>query len=202
MSVWEGGISGEACGCYFDCEETESGGKHAVIGLIDETAGNAELLENYVSSMVNNVCVVQMEGIEDDLIRLVCTYRSGYQQRVAVDRGTLVLRELEYRFDDTAPSSVTCLEYLDPPSFDFLDGWNGELRTVTAVWEDAMFNERGEFDPQVRTEFARIPADWEYMPYPARWDEYTVYMNEGYTKLYEYPGDGVDYTIYLTTAKG
>ena len=65
-----------------------------------------------------------------------------------------------------------------------------------------MFNERGEFDPQVRTEFARIPADWEYMPYPARWDEYTVYMNEGYTKLYEYPGDGVDYTIYLTTAKG
>ena len=142
VSVWEDKISGEICGCYFDCEETESGETRAVIGLIDETAGNPELLENYISSMLDNVCVVQMEGIEDDLIRLVCTYRFGYQQWVAVDRGTLVLRELEYRFDETVPPSVTCLEYREnPPDFGFLDGWDGELRTVTSVWEDALFNE-------------------------------------------------------------
>ena len=27
-------------------------------------------------------------------------------------------------------------------------------------------------------------------------------FNEDYTKLYEYPGDGMDYTLYMTTAKG
>ena len=39
-------------------------------------------------------------------------------------------------------------------------------------------------------------------PWEARWGDYTIYMNEGYTRPYSYPGDGVDYTLWLTTAKG
>jgi len=27
-------------------------------------------------------------------------------------------------------------------------------------------------------------------------------MDHGHTSLYQYPGDGVDYTLYLSTAKG
>ncbi len=29
-----------------------------------------------------------------------------------------------------------------------------------------------------------------------------AYFDEGYTKEYKYPGDGVDYTIYATTSVG
>ena len=31
---------------------------------------------------------------------------------------------------------------------------------------------------------------------------FAAYLDEGYTQEYEYPGDGVDYTIYVTTAVG
>ena len=47
-----------------------------------------------------------------------------------------------------------------------------------------------------------LPGDWEYLPYEARWGEYTAYTNPDYIGPYAYPGDGVDYTLYLTTAKG
>ena len=51
-------------------------------------------------------------------------------------------------------------------------------------------------------ETVELPADWEYIPAEGRYGDYTIYMNEGYTQPYFYPGDNVDYTLYLTTAKG
>ena len=76
------------------------------------------------------------------------------------------------------------------------------MRTVTTVWEDYVPGDGESFERTERTEFARIPADWEYLPYEARWGDYTAYANAGFTEAYSYPGDGVDYSLYLTTAKG
>ena len=56
--------------------------------------------------------------------------------------------------------------------------------------------------PHVREETVELPGDWEYLPAEGRYGDYTIYMNAGYTQSYFYPGDNVDYTLYLTTAKG
>ena len=82
-------------------------------------------------------------------------------------------------------------------ALEFLDSWDGPMRAVTVHWEEFPNGVRVTRDEKVR-----IPADWEYLPRQGRWGDYTVWMNEDYTKLYEYPGDGMDYTLYLTTAKG
>ena len=68
---------------------------------------------------------------------------------------------------------------------------------MNLIWED-WYNG----GPHIRRETIAVPADWEYLPWEARWGDYTIYMNEGYTQPYSYPGDGVDYTLWLTTAKG
>ena len=75
-----------------------------------------------------------------------------------------------------------------------MNGWDRELRTVTLMWED--------WPSPPSAETAEIPMDWEYLPYEARWGNYTAYLNENYTGEYAYPGDGVEYTLYLTTTKG
>ena len=46
----------------------------------------------------------------------------------------------------------------------------------------------------------RVPKTWEYIPF--EFYEYNCWMNEGYTREYKYPGDGVNYTLYLTEAMG
>ena len=103
------------------------------------------------------------------------------------------------RIDEETPPIVTGFFYgATPPEAKYLDSWKGPMRHITLHWED--WRSGG---PSLRTETVEVPADWEYLPWEARWDDYTIYMNEGYTKLYAYPGDGTeDYELYLTTAKG
>lgn len=85
-----------------------------------------------------------------------------------------------------------------PPEAKYLDSWEKPMRHITLHWEEWL-----DSRPHVWTETIEVPADWEYLPWQARWDEYTIYMNAGYTKPYTYPGDGTeDYDLYLTTAKG
>ena len=193
-------LGGEYRGCLFEYDE-EAG--RAVVGYIehDKDAGS---LDASVSDYLAGVVIVQLEKEEDDLIWLVCTFRGGYSERVAVDRGTLALRVIDYSDGDSLPSGVIRFDYMKPaPAYDFMQSWDGALRTVTAVWEDFEYDEEAdEWETVTWTDTDLLPADWEYLPYSARWDLYTAYLNEGYTQPYAYPGDGVDYTLYLTTAKG
>ncbi len=203
LSVGEGYLGGEYRGCYFDYEDAGDGVKRARIGSFREDAGSLELLDHYVSDFLTGVCIVELDREEDDLLWLTCTFRGGYRETAAVDRETLVLRELDYVYDPAFPPSVTQIDYAEPTlDCSFLDSWDGEQRTVTAIWETCLWNEEGDYTPEIRTEFHRVPADWEYLPYEGRWGEYTVYRNAGYTESYEYPGDGLDYSLYLTSAKG
>lgn len=204
VSYGEDYLGGEFHGCYFEVEKAEDGTERPVVGRIAEDGESEAFLDAYLTDYLSNIVIVSLEKEEDDLLWLACTFRGGYRERIAVERGTLVLRAIDFSSGDMLPPSVLAFECMKPaPDYPFLESWDGEMRTVTTVWEDYVLDEEThEWAPVVHTTFTRLPADWEYLPYEARWGEYTAYLNEGYTEPYVYPGDGVDYTLYLTTAKG
>ena len=79
-----------------------------------------------------------------------------------------------------------------------LDDWNGEKKTVTVVFETYKDGE-----PVKYTEEYKVPVNWEVIADNNLYDTvFAAYLDEGYTKEYKYPGDGVDYTIYVTTSVG
>ena len=140
---------------------------------------------------------LRLDRIEEDLIWADCLYRGGYRQKLAFDRGTLVQRELVVLSEEGEVLGSNCYDYTQEPDFRFLDSWDEALREVTVTWES--FNGQ---EPTRYTETVSIPADWEYLPYEVRWGDYTAYNNEDYIGEYEYPGDSLDYELFLTTAKG
>ncbi len=191
----DGTCSGLFRGCWFDYDELPGGGRRARIGAISPEKTGRDGLGAGICDYFANVAAIRLDCFDGDLIRLFCDMRVGETVSMAVDRGTLVLREVSYRYSEDYEPSVVVLEYLDPaPDCEFLNGWDRELRTVTLMWED--------WPSPPAAETAEIPMDWEYLPYEARWGNYTAYLNENYTGEYAYPGDGVEYTLYLTTTKG
>ncbi len=109
-----------------------------------------------------------------------------------------MLRESRFRYGEDSGLVTTIYDYKSPPpELPFLDSWDKPLRTLILHWENFEGSELKTW-----TETVRVPRDWEYLPYEGRWGNYTVYLDEGYTKPYVYPGDGPGYTLYLTTAKG
>ena len=185
-------------GAFFSLQKRENGRLLASIEDFDPDYTNPEARDGYLTDYLNGITEMRFEKIEGDLIWTECTAAGGLRERVAVDRGTLVLREVHVFYSEELPPSVTCFLYDSTgPALEYLDSWDGPMRTVTVHWEEFPDGVRVTRDEKVR-----IPADWEYLPRQGRWGDYTVWMNEDYTKLYEYPGDGMDYTLYLTTAKG
>jgi hypothetical protein len=198
LRTGENYVEGEYNGCWFFYEPSEDGVMRARIAGFDETCGDEEDRGDYVSNYVNGAAIVNFDRIDGDLIRTHMTFPGDWNEDVALDRGTLVLREMSSRIDEeTDPIVITFRYDVTPPAAAYLDSWGKPLRRVTMVWEDWY-----DGGPHVREETVEIPADWEYVPWEGRWGDYTIYMNEGYTQTYAYPGDNVDYTLYLTTAKG
>lgn len=196
VTVGEGTISGQYRGCLFDCTEQEDGSMRACVGLFGESL-DWEKLDDYIQSYFADVRVMELDRIEGDLIWTRCICLGGMEESLAFDRGTLVLREMTVNGGSFPPSETAFTYTEQEPEFSFLDSWEGPLRQVTIHWESYSEGQRS-----VSTETVTVPADWEVYPYAAAWGAYTAYMNEGYTQLYAYPGPNVDYTLYLTTAKG
>lgn len=191
-------IVGQYRGCYFEYARGVDGQLRAVISGFGPDAANPEVRDTYISDYLNGAAIIKLDRIDGDLIRTHVDYKGDWQQDIAFDRGTLVLREMVHRIDEETEPIVNTFTYDEqPPAFSFLDSWDRPLRHVTLVWED--YYNGG---PHVRRETVELPMDWEYLPDEGRGGDYTVYMNEGYTQLYFYPGDNIDYTLYLTTAKG
>ena len=192
----EGSLSGQYHGCLFDCVAQDDGTMRPCVGLFGERL-RWEDLDAYIQGYLTDVRVLELDRIEDELIWTRCTCLGGMKESLAFDRGSLVLREMVFDGEDLPPSA-THFSYTErEPAFPFLDSWEGPLRQVTLNWESFSEGQRS-----LATETVSVPADWEVFPYAASWGDYTVYLNEGYTELYAYPGPGVDYTLYLTTAKG
>lgn len=193
-----GYCSGQYLGCWFDYEPDEDGVARARIGAFDDAAGSWESLNNTLLENFRDASALRLDRIEDDLIWADCLYRGGYRQKIAFDRGTLVIRELMVLSEEGEVLGSNCYDYsAAEPEFAFLDSWDKSLRDVTVTWESFENGEQTLF-----TETVSIPVDWEYLPYEGRWGEYTVYNNTEYIGEYEYPGDNTDYELFLTTAKG
>lgn len=194
----DGVIHGEYRGARFDYGPDETGVVRARIGSFDESAGSLEANDTILTDLFSMAAVMKYEGTDGERIRIRSVSEYGYRDDFEISRGTLALLREAYYYNGDEPVSVVTVSYPDTlPDFSFLDGWDKPLRRVTGVWEDFY-----DGDVHVREEVYELPGDWEYLPWEGRWGDYTIYMNTGYTRSYFYPGDGMDYTLYLTTAKG
>lgn len=198
LSGVEGAYSGEIHGCSFDYGETEDGTSRARISNIDTADQIWETMDSFLLDYCHMPVLLRLNRVEGDLIWADAVYSGGYRQKLAFDYGTLVLREVVSLSEAGVVLGSTVFEYLNPaPQPDFLKSWDSPLRTVHVVWESYPDGIR-----ELRREDIEIPADWEYLPYQAVWGDYTAYTNEEYLGDYAYPGDGTDYTLFLTTVKG
>ena len=80
--------------------------------------------------------------------------------------------------------------------FGIFDSWNGDYREITVVEE--FYTPDGEVADGAHT--IRAPKNVEY--YPVYDEEVCIYLSEGFRNEYSYPGNDIDYTIYVTNAKG
>lgn len=198
LNVTQGLIYGEYRGAYFEYGRDEDGVLRARVSGFDGHAGSAEANDTLLTDLFASAVTMEAAGTDGDDLRIRALTEYGYRQEFLINRGTLALQREDYYFDGDEPASSVLISYpAERPDFAFLDAWDEPLRRVTVVWED-FSDGRQNVHEQVYT----LPGTWEYLPWEGRFGDYTIYMNAGYTRPYFYPGDGIDYTLYLTTAKG
>lgn len=185
-------------GCGFVREADETGALRTRVSDIDVSFARDDYNEAWLSCWLEDIALLELGEIADGVIRAKGVTEWGYPIELCVDYGTLALREVNFYSADGARTGGIRADYTAAlPDFSFLDAWDEPLRKVTVIrenWENGA--------PELSTNVYELPADWEYLPWEGLYGEYTIYMNEGYTESYAYPGDGQDYTLYMTTAKG
>lgn len=191
-------LSGEYRGCVFVREADEKGVLHTRVSFINDDPEAETYNNNWLTGWLDGIAVLTLEKIEDGVIRAGGVTDWDTALTLELDYGTLALRKLSYYSEDGQRMGGVEVHYdAALPEFSFLKSWDEPLRKVTVVREDWTSGAR-----DLSTTVYKLPADWEYLPWEGRFGEYTIYMNEGYTQPYAYPGDGADYTLYMTTAKG
>ena len=176
----------------------DGAGSRVLVGTIDPPDAAEETFNRALSDVFSDLVRMELVRTGDEIVVLNCKTRSGTWVIMTVNRLTLWIQQLDGIAEDGSLLYRYTFRYdRQPPRFSLLDAWNGPLKTVTLVWEDFRTGILEKW-----TEFVRLPADWEVLPYEGRWGDYTIYLDHGHTRLYHYPGDGVDCTLYLSTAKG
>ena len=136
------------------------------------------------------------------------TISSGYEENgyvsrsdVVMDKGTFRIFEINRTFEYTEEGGGTSLvrwnasyEYsndLELPKdlAGLISEFKGKTRKVTVV------DLNGELASGTVT--YDVPVSWEFSQYEGH-----TYMDENCSKPYEYPGDDIDYTIYISFAVG
>ncbi|MBQ7957862.1 MAG: hypothetical protein IJ279_07470 [Clostridia bacterium] len=121
-----------------------------------------------------------------------------YVQRVCyVDKNNLNIMKVVHVNDDIVVEKEYV--YNEPVELmNILDDWDGKMKKVTVVSETDKDGKTVK-----HTKRYEVPYNWEVIADNNLYDTvFSAYLDEGYTKEYEYPGDGVDYTIYATTSVG
>ena len=176
----------------------DGAGSRVLVGKIDPPDAAEENFNRALSYVFSDMVRMELVRTGEEIYVLNCKTRSGSRVIMTVNRLTLWIQQLDGIAEDGSLLYKYTFRYdQQPKRFPLLEAWDGPLRTVTLVWEDFRTGVLIRW-----TDFVRVPADWEVLPYEGRWGEYTIYMDHGHTSLYQYPGDGVDYTLYLSTAKG
>ena len=166
----------------------------------DNATGKVSVMPADTSSdwLDDYIAIMRLPDEGTDLIRLTCTEEEeifyvdyGSSSTVyTIDRGTLALKKTELFDENDESYFMAKFSYGDKLSEpDTIAAWKGPLRTVSLK----LLYSDGE---TLGLSFA-IPVDWEFDVYEyCPWG--TAYLDEGCTELYEYPGDGIDYTIFVS----
>ena len=113
------------------------------------------------------------------------------------DKETLELREYNFvLFDDTTGSTVVHFNKpLSEKCSEVIEIMDGERKSITVK------SELYDFDEVIRNEVVlSIPSEWKLELLAGV--EIALYSNEEQTEIYEYPGHGIDHTIYVTNSLG
>ncbi len=191
-------VSGEYRGCSFVREADDKGVMRTRVSFIHDSPDGEDYNNGWLTNWLDGIAVLTLDSVGDGVIRGRGVTEWDSSLTLTLDYGTLALQELNsYSESGERLSGVEVHYDAALPDFSFLDAWDGPLRKVTVVRED--WRGGGQ---SVSTTVYELPADWEYLPWEGQYGEDTIYMDEGYTRPYAYPGDGQDYTLYMTTAKG
>ena len=175
---------------YFD-----DGTMHARLDINTMTETPTFPHDARLSDYFNDVTVQLAEEGEDCYTFNVENAERTYTNIITVDKETLAIQKIVYFNPDgnSFETKVRYDAYVD--GIELLDGWSGEFKTVTIVSDIVL--ENGKSNVTVEK---RIPVLWELIPYA--YEETALYLDADSTVEYQYPGDGKDYTVYITNTMG
>ena len=143
------------------------------------------------------------KGSQGDTIKVTAPLseeelESGPADVYILDRQTLHLLEYSYINKDGEPLITGEFQYGigDKGLTDkYISAWD-KTRRINFEYEKIT----GSGEPEYETLSILVPATWEVVPV---YEETTyLYMDRELTKPYKYPGDGKEYTVYVTNAAG
>ena len=174
-----------------------------IVGQLNTTTYKSTESSFRDTSFINPQALIR--SIEDlgDTIKVTAPLseeelESGPADVYLLDRQTLRLLEYSYINEDGEPLVTGEYQYGagDKGLTDkYISAWD-KTRRINFEYEKIT----GSGEPEQETLSILVPATWEVVPVYE--EETFLYMDRELTKPYEYPGDGKEYTIYVTNAAG
>ena len=182
-------VSGWIKGFEFIVEGDRVKAYRAVTELDKEPVfGNDEMISSFFEG---KELAVAGDSQEYHILKSLSEDKADASERYFyIEKETLALTKITYK-NAVGKTEDTAVAYNGEPE-DFTkkitDAFDGELKTVTV---------NGEFDGGVKISVKlQLPSDWEYVPTGDGRIDY--YMDKAMTQGYVYPGDGEDYTLYIS----
>ena len=141
-----------------------------------------------------------VKEIGEDYYKIIHTYDGMLENEkfeYIFDKDTLVIREYNYTlYDDTSGTTIFRFDKpLNENSSEIIEVMDGERKSITVK------SEMHDYDEVIKSEAVlSIPDNWRLELLAGV--EIALYSNEEQTEIYEYPGHGIDHTIYVTNSLG
>lgn len=183
----------------YEISKSEDGRVTASIAIDKITETEAFPYEEVFLSYMRDVTIELVREQEDCYVLAAKSIYSDPADNdvstLTVDKETLAIRRIQFEseMDGEVEINITYDTYVD--GMELLDGFGGKLKTVTVVTDIVLENGRSNVTVQ-----KQLPANWELRPYA--YEETALYLDADSTVEYKYPGDGKDYTVYVTNIMG
>lgn len=210
-STYQSNEGGDSYGAYYMALEINMDEDGTVV--CSPSGGTTEMYDlnysNYIRSMTDlwieqNAEVYlyyddgELEGLrwvsEGEYDTIKTTYSLLYYKDSLRVYSSSVMTEMDTGdgvelYGNTIRYETVKLADIDNPLVAKLNDFDGDLKTVTMV----VLGEYGYTNEYV------MPGSWRFSTYV---DDENIYADENCSEHFVYPGDGVDYTIYISYAKG
>ena len=174
-----------------------------IVGQLNTTTYKSTESSASDTSFINPQALIR--SIEDlgDTIKVTAPLseeelESGPADVYLLDRQTLRLLKYSYINEDGEPLVTGEYQYgADDKGLTdkYISAWD-KTRRINFEYEKTT----GSGETEHESLSVLVPATWEVVPVYE--EETFLYMDRELTKPYEYPGDGKEYTIYVTNAAG